>query len=416
MTTPAIQLDRVSKHYTLSSEKHSTLKEMILHSGRRRHSSRTIYALDLVSLSIHPGETVGLIGDNGSGKSTLLKLIAGITEPTEGDLSIQGTVSSLLEVGVGFHPDMTGRENVYLSGSLLGIPNHVLSERMNDIIAFSELGEFIDAPVKHYSSGMYLRLGFAIGIYVDPAILLVDEILAVGDQRFQRKCRDHIRLLKHSGKTILVVSHDLDSILAMCDRAVVLEKGKLLADGHPYEMITFYKQRQFEMARQLGQNVSAEIIHRNRFGSFDIRFTHVVMRDARGEECYVFETGDPVQIDFHWKANRTIEYPIFGMSFIGDDGTELYTVATDVPVGDVEKISGEGVTTFRFDSLNLLEGAYSLTFGVTQRSNGPGSVFNFYEGFDFRLEQCPFMVKPGQKGYGLRGYAWHACSAQITPG
>ncbi|MBZ0258797.1 ATP-binding cassette domain-containing protein, partial [bacterium] len=303
---PAVSMKNVGKRYWLSSERQSTLKETLLRGGRGLITETAVDAVKDVTFDIHRGEILGLIGDNGSGKSTLLKMVAGITEPTSGDLQVNGTVSSLLEVGVGFHPDMTGRENVFLSGSLLGIPRYVLAERMADIIAFSELEAFIDSPVKHYSSGMFLRLGFAVGVYVDPDILLVDEILAVGDQRFQRKCKDHVRALRRSGKTIVVVSHDLDAIISLCDRAAVIHKGELLGEGRPYDMVTLYKQHQFMQARQRGEPPSAEIIRRNRLGTFEAKIESVRMFDASGGERYVYETGEPVRIELQWKTEQPI--------------------------------------------------------------------------------------------------------------
>ncbi len=413
---PAVSMRSVGKRYLLSSERQSTLKEIVLRGGRGLTTETAIDAVKDVTLDIKRGEILGLIGDNGSGKSTLLKLVAGITEPTSGELQVNGTVSSLLEVGVGFHPDMTGRENVFLSGALLGISRHVLADRMDDIIAFSELEQFIDSPVKHYSSGMYLRLGFAVGVYVDPDILLVDEILAVGDQRFQRKCKEHVRALRRSGKTIVVVSHDLDAIVALCDRAAVIHKGALLGEGRPYDMVTLYKQHQFLEARQRGEPPSAEIIRRNRLGAFDAKVASVQMYDANGHEQYVFETGDPARIELHWKTETPIQYPIWGVAFHADDGYELATIATDVAIGDIDQIEGEGKVVFEFDALNLIEGAYSLSIGFTQREEGPGSNFNFYEGFDLLLELCPFMVKPGSKGYGLRGKIHLPCSARLEGG
>ncbi len=409
----AIQCSNLSKNYSLSSEQSTTFKEKLLRGGRGKQTTTAVEALSCIDMVIHTGEIVGLIGDNGSGKSTLLKLLAGITQPTGGTLSVNGTVSSLLEVGVGFHPDMTGRENVYLSGALLGISKDELHQRMPEIIAFSELEEFIDAPVKHYSSGMFLRLGFSIGIHVQPDILLIDEILAVGDQRFQRKCKEHIRWLRNSGKTIILVSHDLDSILTLCDRAILLNKGKTIGDGSPYEMIGQYKQLQFKESLRRGETPSAEIVKRNRFGKFDIRFIAMRMIDSSGQERYLYETGEPVRIEFDWAAKRPIAYPIFGVSIISDAGDPVYTVATDVTVGDVESIEGQGTTTFEIEALNLLEGAYSLNFGITQREEGPGSAFNFYEGFDLCLEMCPFLVNPGKKGYGLRGVLYLPCMASI---
>lgn len=409
----AIQCRNVGKSYSLASEQATTLKETILRGGRGKRSTHVIHALRDFNLTVRCGEIVGLIGDNGSGKSTLLKLIAGITKPTGGEMIVNGTVSSLLEVGVGFHPEMTGRENVFLSGALLGIPRCELERRMPDIIAFSELEEFIDSPIKHYSSGMYLRLGFAIGVHVQPDILLIDEILAVGDQRFQRKCKEHIRWLRNSGKTILLVSHDLQAIQGMCDRAVVLHKGKNIGEGNPYEMIGLYKQHQFVEARRRGETPSAEIVKNNRFGNFTVHFTAVRMIDSSGCERYIYETGEPVRVELDWNARQTIRFPIFGMSIVDDDGDAMFTVATDVTVGDIPSIDGSGTTVFELEALNLLEGAYSLSFGITQREDGPGSAFNFYEGFDVCLELCPFMVKPGEKGYGLHGLYYFPSKARI---
>lgn len=410
----AIQCQHVGKKYSLFSEQATTLKESILRGGRGKRSANLIEALHDVSLTVRQGEIVGLIGDNGSGKSTLLKLIAGITQATSGTLTVNGTVSSLLEVGVGFHPEMTGRENVYLSGALLGIPNEELTRRMPEIIAFSELEEFIDSPVKHYSSGMFLRLGFAIGIHVQPDILLIDEILAVGDQRFQRKCKEHIRWLRDSGKTILLVSHDLSAIQTLCDRAVVLYKGKTIGEGRPYEMIGLYKQHQFMEARKRGEAHSPEIVKRNRFGTFEIYFKDVRILDSSGVERYIFETGEPARFEFDWIAEQPIRYPIFGMSIMGDHGEFIYTVASDVTVGDVEILEGSGTAVFEIEALNLLEGSYSVSFGVTHREDGPNSAFNFYEGYDVCFELCPFMMKPGKKGYGLHGLLYMPCKAQIV--
>lgn len=412
--TVTIECQNVWKEYEISSEKSFTLKELVLRGGRSQRSTSILAALKNVTVHIHRGEIVGLIGDNGSGKSTLLKLIAGITNPTKGAVRVHGTIASLLELGVGFHPDMTGRENVYLSGSLLGISQRELDQRMPDIIAFSELEQFIDSPVKHYSSGMYLRLGFAIGIHVDPDILLVDEILAVGDQRFQQKCKEHIRQLRQSGKTILFVSHDLDSILAVCNRALVINRGEIIGDGHPYEMIGLYKQHLFEEARARGEAPPAEIVTRNRFGTFEIQFKSARMFDRNGEERYVFETGEPVRIEFEWFARQPIRYPVFGMSIMTDEGEALYMNTTDVTIGDVEWIEGAGKTVFEIENLNLLSGFYSLSYAITQREEGPGSSFNFYNGFDFVERMCPFMVKPGRNGRGLRGHVYFPCNTSIS--
>lgn len=414
MNLPAIECCGAGKTYILSEEKASSLKEKLLRGGKGRHSKTVIDALKSVDLTIRQGEILGLIGDNGSGKSTLLKLIAGITEPSRGSIQVNGTVASMLEVGVGFHPDMTGRENIFLSGALLGISHEILEQRIPDIIHFSELGHFIDAPVKHYSSGMFLRLGFAIGIFVQPDILLVDEILAVGDQRFQRKCKDHIRRLRESGKTILVVSHDLDAILSLCNRAIVLNEGEIIGDGLPYEMIELYKQHQFELSRQRNEPPSPEIVKQNRKGTFEIHFDAVRMFGSDGVERYIYETGEAIRVELSWTAKKAVAYPVFGLGVMDDQGKPLFIAATDVTFGDIEKVEGKGVTVFEIESLPLLEGAYSLSFSVSQREDGPGSSFNLYDGFDYCDQLCPFFVRFGKKGYGLRGTVYIPCKSLIS--
>jgi ABC-type polysaccharide/polyol phosphate transport system ATPase subunit len=409
----AIECNRLGKTYILSEEKSTSLKEKILRGGRGRQDRTVIHALGAIDLTIPQGEIIGLIGDNGSGKSTLLKIIAGITEPSRGSITVHGTVASMLEVGVGFHPDMSGRENVFLSGALLGIPKDELERRMPDIIAFSELGHFIDAPVKHYSSGMFLRLGFAIGIFVQPDILLVDEILAVGDQRFQRKCKDHLRWLRESQKTILLVSHDLDAILALCNRAIVLNNGDIIGDGNPYEMINLYKQHQFELSRQRNEPISPEIIKRNRHGTYEIKVDSVRMFDASLNERYVYETGEPVRVEITWTAAQPVAYPVFGLGILDDDGNPLYIVGTDITFGDIEQVHGKGKTVFEFESLTLLDGAYSFSLGVSQREDGPGSSYDLYSGFHYHDQVCPFFVKPGKKGHGMRGTLYIPCKSTI---
>lgn len=411
----AIECRDLSKVFQLSEEHAGTWKETILRGGISNRKTRELRAVDGLNLQINRGEIVGLIGDNGSGKSTLLKMIAGITQETSGSLYVGGTVSSLLEVGVGFHLDMTGRENVFLSGALLGIPKQELIRRMPEIIAFSELEQFIDSPVKHYSSGMFLRLGFAIGVYVQPDILLVDEILAVGDQRFQRKCKDHIRHLRDSGKTIIVVTHDMDAVLSLCSRAVVIDQGQVIGDGVPYEMIALYKQHQFEQAHKRGEEPPAELKFRNRFGTFEMQITDVKMYNASGEEATTFYSGEACRLEFHWKTREPIQYPVFGFSIVNDNGDAVYTNATDVTFGDIDEINGEGVTSFEVGALNLLEGSYCLTYSVTQREEGPGSSFNFYDGFDFVEQMHPFFVKAGDNALGMRGIIYMPCQAKIQP-
>jgi ABC-type polysaccharide/polyol phosphate transport system ATPase subunit len=234
----AIQFDRVSKHFQL--QEGTTLREFVPAILRGKGWSEPFHALRDVTFSVGRGETVGIIGRNGSGKSTMLKLMAGVMAPTEGDVRVCGRVSPLIELGAGFHPDLTGRENVFLNGCILGMSSAEVRERFEDIVSFAELWDFIDTPVKRYSSGMYVRLGFAVAIYSDPDILLVDEVLSVGDAHFQDKCLAKMHEFQSNGATIVVVSHAMDLVQKFCQRAVLIDGGHLVEEGAPQEVVSRY--------------------------------------------------------------------------------------------------------------------------------------------------------------------------------
>lgn len=238
---PAISLQDVGLRYRLYQERVSTLKEAVINYFHGRTHYTDLWALRGVSLSVAPGEVVGVIGRNGSGKSTLLKVLSGILRPTEGRCTVNGKVTAMIELGAGFSPELTGRENLYLNGALFGFSKAEMTERYERIVSFAELDDFMDTPIKNYSSGMYARLGFAIAMEVDPDILLVDEILAVGDEGFQRKCFKRFDDLRHRSKTIVLVSHDLEAIERLCDRAYLLNQGRIAVEGPPAETIDAYR-------------------------------------------------------------------------------------------------------------------------------------------------------------------------------
>lgn len=248
MTKPAIRIEGLGKSYRLTQgqqrEGYRTLREsiggMLTSPFRRRGIVEDFWALDNVSFEVHPGEVVGVIGRNGAGKSTLLKLISRITKPTRGHIEINGRVGSLLEVGTGFHPELTGRENVYLNGSILGMTRHEISAKFNEIVAFAEVEKFLDMPVKRYSSGMYVRLAFAVAAHLEPEILIIDEVLAVGDAAFQKKCLEKIKTCARSGLTIILVTHQIETVREMCSLALWLEKGRLRDKGHPLKISDSY--------------------------------------------------------------------------------------------------------------------------------------------------------------------------------
>ena len=238
--TDVIAVDDVRMRFLLRHNR--SLKELAVAAVRGKDLSNSFMALDGVSLSITAGQTVGLLGLNGSGKSTLLKLISGVMRPTSGSVRVRGRIAGLIEVGAGFHPDLTGRENVFLNGAILGMDEATIRRRFDDIVAFSEIERFIDTEVKHYSSGMFLRLAFAVAVHTDPEIFLVDEILAVGDEPFQAKCLTRIRELRDEGRTLVIVSHSLDMIQQLCDRGVVLEGGHIVHDGPSAEAVARLRQ------------------------------------------------------------------------------------------------------------------------------------------------------------------------------
>ena len=238
---PALEISGVTQRFSLRHEK--TLRGLFVTKVLRRHATKeTFTALDDLNLTISTGTTVGLIGHNGSGKSTLLKIIGGVLTPTTGEVRRRGTLAALLELGAGFHHDLTGRENVYLNAEVLGIPRRVARERFDEIVEFSGVGQFIDTPMKFYSSGMFVRLGFAVAIYAEPDILLVDEVLAVGDEAFQRKCLDVIRRFQEQGRTIVLVTHDMRQVEEFCDRVILLDHGRVVSDGEPGRVIADFRE------------------------------------------------------------------------------------------------------------------------------------------------------------------------------
>src|SRR5271157_4680209 len=240
MGNVAVDVQDVSKRFRLSKERYTSLKERVLHGGRVKHED--LWALRDVSFSVAEGETVGILGRNGSGKSTLLKCICGVLQPTSGEVKVRGTLAGLLELGAGFQQELSGRDNIYLNGSLLGMSKRDVDRVFDAIVDFSELEEFIDGPVKFYSSGMYVRLGFAIAVNMDPDVLVVDEVLAVGDERFQRKCIDRVNLFQREGRTILLVTHAADTVRSICDRGIVLSHGHLVGEGEPGEATRIFRE------------------------------------------------------------------------------------------------------------------------------------------------------------------------------
>ncbi|MGH2650502.1 MAG: ABC transporter ATP-binding protein [Actinomycetota bacterium] len=371
----AVSIRGVSKRFRLHRGRQVfTVKDLVVRGGRAMlFGGDELWALRDVSLELSRGRMIGIIGSNGSGKSTLLKLIAGILKPTTGSIHVAGRVSALIELGTGFHPEFTGRENVFVSGILLGLSRAAIRERFDEIVRFAGLEPFIDNPVKTYSSGMYMRLGFAIAVTVDPDILLIDEIMAVGDEAFQHKSVGKIQEFQARGKTICFVSHDLAAVERLCDEAVWLDGGHVRAQGETREVIDRYL---VEVARQeaaslVERHEAAQEVAREgtgkRWGSREVEITGVRVEDGHGQERYLFQSGDAVRVVLRYTASTKIANPVFGVKVSRADGVCCYASNTEIDGLEIPAIEGDGVAAIEFASLDLLEGEYLLDVAVHAR-------------------------------------------------
>ena len=398
--TPAIELTNVSKVYRrYGGKRFSTLKSFLLQRSilRELQPSETFPALTDVSFRVPKGSTYGVMGRNGSGKSTALKLVAGITKPTSGTVRVEGRISALIELGAGFHPEISGRENVFINGIMLGLTKREIQNRFDEIVDFAELREFIDAPVKTYSSGMYMRLGFAVAINVNPDVLLVDEVLAVGDEGFTHKCLDKFAEFKRSNRTILLVTHSLNLIERFCDEALWLDGGRTMSHGDPKRVVGAYLTKVEEGEEQLlaattakalesasrghagsdgqeGQNRQQEQpadptsnmfqATEGRWGSREVEITDVSFLDRAGQPSFVFHSGDPIKVRVTLRAAHPVDDFVFGFGLFNADGVCCYGTNTYLEKMQPQRLSGEAEATFAVDSLELVEGTYKVDVAI----------------------------------------------------
>jgi ABC-type polysaccharide/polyol phosphate transport system ATPase subunit len=348
-TEPAIVVEGVSKRFRLYHERNQSLKAALLRG--RRAKFEEFWALNDVSFEIPKGSTFGLIGENGSGKSTLLKCIAKILRPDHGSIVADGSIAALLELGSGFHPEMSGRDNVYLNGSILGMKRAEIDRKFDEIVHFSGIGEFIDQPVKNYSSGMYVRLGFSVAINVDPDILLVDEVLAVGDANFQEKCMEKFADFRRAGKTVVIVSHAMGSLRTMCDRVVWLKNGALVEMGDATDVVDSYLVDGHE-ERMESEDGSI------RTGTGEAQFTKVEMLDADGMLTTAPRTGDEVTFRMHYRTTQRVANPAFALAIETVAGVYAWAHHTRDGNLDLADIDGEGCVELRVPALHLQQGTY----------------------------------------------------------
>jgi ABC-2 type transport system ATP-binding protein len=346
-----IRVTNVSKRFVLRKEK--SLKERLVNFGRSRRHRDDFYALSGVSADIMRGSTVGLIGPNGSGKSTLLKTIGGILQPTTGSVKLRGRLAALLELGAGFHPDLTGRENVYLNAAILGLTNEETDARFAEIVDFSGIEKFIDTQVKFYSSGMYVRLAFAVAVHVDPEILIVDEVLAVGDEPFQRKCMDRIKAFQRAGKTIVLVTHSLDLVADLCDRAIVLESGKVVFDGAPNEALHVLRQ-DFEHLRQQEAATSSPEIER-----IPVKIESAALRKKGSRKpLTVMTAGDDLELDITVSSAVPVRDWVVGMGIENGGGLVVFGTNSDLLGVPLRSLEGTTTARFRLPDVRLGSGQY----------------------------------------------------------
>ena len=422
---PSITITNVSKLYRKYAyrSQFSTLKSALLKGSLASElkPEEVFHAVNGVSLNVAKGSTLGVIGRNGSGKSTLLKLIAGITKPTTGTVEVGGRISALIELGAGFHPEISGRENVFINGVMLGLTTGEIRKRFDEIVEFAELEDFIDAPVKTYSSGMYMRLGFAVAVHVNPDVLLVDEVLAVGDEGFSLKCLDKFAEFKRRGKTILLVTHGLGMVERFCDEAVWLDRGKVCGTGDPRRVVHAYtadvekaeervlaeSDRKIQVAvsnkgensvviadQPVSNNEPPEDMFRatqGRWGSGPVKIDEVSLENERNE-THVFHSGDQLVIKLKVSTTKPVQDFVFGVSIFNAEGVCCYGTNTDIEEYKPVELTGTGEVKFLIERLDLVEGTYKLDVAAHTR-----------EGFQYDYHRLlyTFRVKSQTKDAGF---------------
>lgn len=402
-----ISVRNLKKKFKVYNDKGSSLKEKLLFFRRNRYEER--WVLNGISFDLRRGEAVGLIGKNGCGKSTTLKLLTRIMYPTSGQVKIQGRVSSLIELGAGFHPDMSGRENIYTNASIFGLNKEQIDERLRDIIAFSELEEFIDNPVRTYSSGMYMRLAFSVAINVEADILLIDEILAVGDVSFQKKCFEKLKQIKRAGTTIVIVSHSLGQIEEICDRSIWIEDGQIKMQDKPETVHKKYlAQMEEDRMKRVREDYQKEkvSVHDSgkeelnyfcgrkvlRLGKHQIFFLDALLTDGENNPKNVFKTGEDIYAQFHYKNLTGIKEVLFCLRIYNDKNELCFGTNTNIECGELFSVNKEGTVDINLQKIPLLSGQYIIDVDIIDSSGDAQDVIH---------EALLFYIKDDNKRDGI---------------
>jgi ABC-2 type transport system ATP-binding protein len=396
----AIEVRSISKQFKLYHEHYTSLKERVIHYGRIPFEP--FMALEDVDFDVEAGSTVGILGHNGCGKSTLLKCVAGILQPTRGEIVTRGRVAALLELGAGFNHELTGRENVYMNASILGLSKKDTDLIFDEIVAFSELERFIDMQVRHYSSGMYVRLGFAVAVNVEPDILLVDEVLSVGDEAFQRKCIERVKKFQEEGRTILFVTHAADLVRRICDRAIVLDHGKMVIDAPPGEAVRVFRESLHggELSETGDETeveapvVADEVAADERKMTYRVRITGAdidYQGSSRDRNWLLPDEAMAVRVKYH--ATERTEDILFGIAMHDENGNLLFGTNTAILGVDVPPADGDGEMSFEFPRVPLLDGTYLVTLAI--QTVDEGTVYDWWE------QHLTFQVMNPARTHGL---------------
>ncbi len=414
-TKNLIEVEDLWKRYYVTQEKHRSLKESVLSGFRSARKSELVWALQGVSFQLEQGRTLGIIGNNGAGKSTLLRLLSGLGRPTKGRVMVRGQLASLLELGTGFHSDLTGRENIYIGGLVAGLTRQEIGTRIDEIIEFSELEAVIDTPLRTYSSGMFLRLAFATTISYEANLLIVDEALTVGDIRFQKKCIKRLRELKEAGTSIVIVSHIMEQVQELCDEVLWLENGVVKLHGPALEVVKRYKDRAFtRVVASPGTNRSeseeaAPVVEAEEaahpaemlVGNHEIEISEVKISNEFGSEVDTLTSGEPLNVEVSYFAHRRIEHPIFMIGIFREDGLKCYESSTEADGVFVEAVEGAGTISLTYSALPLMRGSYWLGISIFDKS--------WDTAFDFQGQKAPFEVVGAVPGTGIfhPPHKWH---------
>jgi ABC-2 type transport system ATP-binding protein len=387
-----VRVSHLSKRFRLFHERHQSLKQSLLNRRRSRHED--FWALRDITFEVGRGETFGIVGHNGSGKSTLLKCLTMILEPDEGSVAVDGSVSALLELGAGFHPELSGRENVYLNAAILGVSRRHIDGRFDEIVEFSGLEQFIDTPVKNYSSGMFVRLGFAVAVNVDPDVLIIDEVLAVGDAEFQARCGDKIADFRERGKTIVLVTHAMPDVVRLCQRAAWIDHGELRMLGSPHDITDAYMQTTHE-----GRSVQLQ--DGMRWGSGEVRIERIELLDGSLRPVTFAQSGQPLAIRITLCSDRAVTGPEVMLSIFDQQSTLVSEVSTRSRSALIDQVHGERTVTLQIDALPLAEGTYELTAAAIDETG--------HHEYDVRSRYVRFDVLKGptaDRGLVTLGGTW----------